>query len=165
MERTARLGLPTLVAGQAGKEITHNEALVLLDALVVGAVEQVGGNEPPTSPDVGRCWIVGGSPTGAWAGQLHAFACWTEGGWRFVAATEGMTAVMRGTGVPVRYRDGAWRVGEVVAERLVVGGQAVVGARQPAIPDPIGGATTDAEARAGLAAVLATLRAHGLIAA
>lgn len=164
MERTARLGLPTLVAGQAGKEITHNEALVLLDVLVGGVVDEVGGNDPPPSPGVGRCWIAGAAPTGAWAGHAGALACWTEGGWRFVAPTDGMNVALRGTGAPVRYRGGAWRVGEVVAERLVIGDEAVVGPRRPAIPDPTGGAAADVEARAALAAVLTALRAHGLIA-
>ena len=151
MERTARLGLPTLVAGQAGKEVTHNEALVLLDALVGGVVDAVGVDAPPASAEVGRCWIVGATPTGAWAGQAGAVACRTEGGWRFVPAAEGFSLVLRGTGVPVRYRDGAWHLGEFTAPR-------------PAIADPAGGTTVDAEARAGLAAVLGAMRAHGLIA-
>ena len=152
MERTSRLGLPTLVPGQAGKEVTHNEALVLLDALVGGVVDAVGLDAPPTSPAVGRCWVVGASPTGSWAGQAHALACWIEGGWRFVAPAEGLALVARGTGTPIRYRDGAWRTGEVA------------GARRPAIADPAGGGTVDVEARAALAAVLGALRAHGLIA-
>lgn len=164
MERTARLGLPTLVAGQAGKEITHNEALVLMDLLVGGVADEVGRNEPPVSPGVGRCWIVGAVPTGAWAGRPDALACWTEGGWRFVDPAEGLTVALRSTGVPVRYHDGAWRVGEVAAERLIVGGEGVVGARCPPIPDPSSGAAVDVEARAALVAVLSALRAHGLIA-
>jgi hypothetical protein len=35
---SARLALPLLAAGQAGKEVTHNEALTRLDMLVQPAV-------------------------------------------------------------------------------------------------------------------------------
>lgn len=163
MERTARLGLPTLVAGQAGKEITHNEALVLIDLLIGGVVEAIGVDVPPQDPAVGRCWIVGASPVDAWTGRAGALACWTEGGWRFVAAREGVALSVRGTGVPVRHREGAWRTGEVVAERVVVAGDAVLGARRPAIAAPSGGTVVDGEARAALGAALDAMRAHGLI--
>jgi hypothetical protein len=40
----------------------------------------------------------------------------------------------------------------------------VVGARESAIASPSGGANVDPEARAAIAAMLAALRAHGLIA-
>lgn len=165
MERTEHLGLPLLAGGQAGKELTHNEALVLLDALIGGAVDGVGVDTPPVDAAVGRCWVVGAVPSGAWIGQAGAVACRTAGGWRFVPPSEGLALVIRGTGVPVRYHDGAWRTGEIVAERVVVGGKPVLGAQRPAIADPAGGATVDAEARAALSVVLAALRAHGLIAA
>lgn len=164
MERTARLGLPTLVAGQAGKEITHNEALMLIDVLIGGVVEAVGDDAPPPEPTVGRCWIAGVEPVAAWTGRAGVLACWTEGGWRFVAPTEGVALVVRGTGLPVRYRDGAWRTGEIVAERVVVAGKAVLGPQRPAIPAPAGGTAVDSEARAALSAVLDAMKAHGLIA-
>jgi hypothetical protein len=32
--------------------------------------QQIGLNTPPASPVDGACWIVGTSPTGAWAGQV-----------------------------------------------------------------------------------------------
>lgn len=36
--QTARYQLPFLAVGQAQKEITHNEALVLLDALISATI-------------------------------------------------------------------------------------------------------------------------------
>jgi HK97 family phage major capsid protein len=50
------------------------------------------------------------------------------------------------------------------ADRLLVGGQQVVGARGAAIPAPTGGSTIDAEARSAIGNILAALRNHGLIA-
>jgi hypothetical protein len=44
-----------------------------------------------------------------------------------------------------------------------VGGQQVVGSQAAAIASPSGGATVDAEARTAIDAILAALRAHGLI--
>jgi hypothetical protein len=52
----------------------------------------------------------------------------------------------------------------VLGSGLVVSGDQVVGARQAAVPDPIGGLTVDVECRSSLQLVLAALRAHGLIA-
>lgn len=165
MERTGQLGLPMLVGGQAGKEVTHNEALLLLDALIGGVVDAVGVDAPPETPTAGRCWIVGAAPTGAWAGQAQAVACRTDGGWRFVPASEGLALALRGTGVPVRYREGAWRVGELVAERVMVGDAQVLGSRQAGIGEPAGGSVIDVEARTAIGAMLRALRAHGLIGA
>lgn len=164
-ETTIRLGLPLLQVGQAQKEASHNEALTLLDVAVQPAVEAVGLDTPPAAPAIGACWIVGASPGGAWAGQAQALAGWVAGGWRFVAAREGMTAWSRADGAIARFGGGGWVVGTLAGSRVVIAGNAVVGARQPAIAAPSGGATNDVEGRAATAAILAALRAHGLIAA
>jgi hypothetical protein len=163
-DTSARLGLPYLHAGQAQKELWHNEALALLDLAVWPAVQAVGLAVPPADPAEGQAWIVGAGATGAWAGQADALAGWTGGGWRFVPAVEGAGVWVAGAGVAARYAGGAWRVGDVHAARVVVDGVPVLGARQAAIAAPAGGATVDAEARAAVAKVLAALRAHGLVA-
>lgn len=67
-------------------------------------------------------------------------------------------------GVTARFVDGDWVLGEEACAHLVIGGDRVVGGRQAAIAGPTGGAVIDAESRATLAAILAALRAHGLIA-
>ncbi|MFX4817188.1 DUF2793 domain-containing protein, partial [Acinetobacter baumannii] len=58
-ETTSRLALPLLAAGQAQKEMFHNEALALIDLALAAAVESVGLNTPPATPEDGQCWIVG----------------------------------------------------------------------------------------------------------
>lgn len=52
----------------------------------------------------------------------------------------------------------------VVADGVVVSGNQVVGARGAAVADPSGGVTVDLPCRAAVLAILARLRAHGLIA-
>jgi hypothetical protein len=161
---TARLALPLLHAGQAQKEMSHNEALTLLDLAVHPCVIAAGTEMPPNDPVPGDAWILGAEPQGAWTGHGGAIAGWTAGGWRFLEPFEGMQAWVAEPRLPARFVEGSWRLGDVRAARLTIGGVQVVGARQPAIAAPSGGATVDGEARAVLGRVLAALRTHGLIA-
>lgn len=119
---TPRLGLPYLAAGQAQKELTHNEALVLADAMVCASVVGVAVDAPPASPAPGQCWIVGAAPTKEWAGQAGALAVWTSGGWRFVPPCDGFVAWVPGERLWVVRDGGSWRKGELRGERLIIGG-------------------------------------------
>ena len=161
---TARLALPLLQAGQAQKEMTHNEALTQIDMLVHPLVESAGVEMPPASPARGQSWIVGAAPTGAWTGQAHAIAGWTDGGWRFVAPVEGMAAQVRDRGHPMTFDGSIWTDAAVRADGYYQGGVRIIGGRGAAISEPFGGAIIDAECRATVGALLATMRAHGLIA-
>ena len=165
MSETARWALPLLAAGQAQKEMGHNEALAAVDLLLSPSVMAVGLNTPPVAPTPGQGWIVGTAPTGAWSGKARALAGWTAGGWRFAAPCEGMTAWNTADGAPATYLSGEWRLGRVSAGELGIGGQRGGGARGRAIAAAAGGAVVDVEARAALAQVVASLVAHGLIAA
>jgi hypothetical protein len=165
MGLTDRLKLPLLAVAQAQKEVTHNEALALIDMYLQPNVESVGLNTAPASPIPGQCWIVGSAPTGAWVGQGNAIAAWTGGGWRFATATEGMQFWSRADNCSVRKTSFAWVIGQLTAATLSVAGQQVVGTRQAAVAGPSGGATIDSEARAAINALLTALRTHGLIAA
>jgi hypothetical protein len=162
-ENTTRLALPLLAPGQAQKEITHNEALALIDLALQASVETVGATVPPADPTEGAAWILGAAPTGDWAGRAGAIAGWTGGGWRFVAPREGMAAWSRADAATARYHEGVWEIGTVRADRVLIDGFPVLGPRRPGIADPTGGAVIDDVARATLAELLTTLRAHGLI--
>jgi len=164
MSGTARLQLPFLSAGQAQKEMAHNEALQALDFLVAGAVEEEPRDDPPTAPVVGDCYIVSEAPSGAWAGKPQAVAGYTEGGWRFISPTEGMSLWVKSVAAWAIYRAGDWETGALRGSRLVIDGNQVVSARAAAIAAPAGGATIDGEARTAIDLMLAALRHHGLIA-
>jgi len=151
MQTTPRLGLMTLISGQAQKETSVNEALHLLDAIVAGAVEELARADPPVTPIVGAAYVVGSQATGEWAGREGALAAFTPGGWRYIAPTDGLTVLEKATGTTLRYRSGAW--------------EQILGTPQPSIPEVAGGTNTDAESRAAISAILSVLRAHGLIAA
>lgn len=164
-ETSARLALPYLATGQAQKEATHNESLALLDIAVQAVVAAVGVDEPPEAPVSGQCFIIGAAPSGAWVGHAQALAGWTGGGWRFVAAFDGLEVFDGATGRQLRFDGSAWVVPALDAATVRVDGNVVVGSRQPAVSLPAGGGVIDAEARAAIAALIARLEAHGLIAA
>jgi uncharacterized protein DUF2793 len=163
MSSTPRLGLPFLSAGQAQKEIFHNEALQTLDVLVAAAVEEPPRATPPPSPAIGSCYIVATAATDEWAGQSQAVAAFTSAGWRFVAPQEGTACYVRSTACWAVYRANAWEVGQVRGSSLVLAGQQVVGGRLAAIPGASGGAVVDSEARAAIDQILTAMRQHGLI--
>jgi hypothetical protein len=163
-DSSSRFALPFLQPGQAQKEIFHNEALMAVDALLHPVAQALGDADPPSSPTSGQCWIVGDSPTAAWAGHGGELAAWGEGGWRFIAPSEGMLVWLADAQLWARRDGGGWVSGDIPALSISIGGVQVVGAQQAAIGDPSGGGTIDAEARAALAALLVAARTHGLIA-
>ena len=162
-EASPRLGLPFLQPGQAQKELYHNEALVLLDALVQPVVETIGDDSPPGSPQPGLSWVVGEDPTGAWVGRAGAIATWTAGGWRFTAPIEGMAVWIAGASTGARRTGGAWIRGILAGTEVRIAGTKVLGERQPAIANPQSGTTIDAASRSAISAILMVLRKHGLI--
>lgn len=144
MPTTPRLALPLLAVSQAQKEVTHNEALTLLDALLHAAVEAGPLAAPPASPVTGQCWLVDAVPSGAWAGKGHAIAIWTAGGWRFAPPREGVTVVRLTDNMRLRFDGAAWVP------------PATVGM-------PAGGAIIDSEARSAISTLILSLAAQGLL--
>ncbi|RMF70610.1 MAG: DUF2793 domain-containing protein [Alphaproteobacteria bacterium] len=164
MTTTPRLLLPHILTNQAQKEITHNEALNRIDALLLPAVESMDILSPPAAPAEGALYVVPAGATDGFAGQDGNFAHFIAGAWQFFAPPEGAQVFVKDRGVPALYRNGGWTIGDLQADRLVIAGSQVVGARQAAIADPAGGTTVDSEARQAITAILGALRAHGLIA-
>ena len=69
MDTTPNLTLPYIMAAQAQKHVTHNEAIRALDALVQTRRARPRPGRPAGAPADGDRYIVAASPTGAWAGQ------------------------------------------------------------------------------------------------
>lgn len=150
-ERTALYRLPMLVSGQGQKDITHNEALLLIDLLVHACAEGMNVPAPPSSPEIGQSWLVPAEASGDWTGQENTLAAWTGGGWRYIFPCEGMRVFVRdGTG-NVQYRSGGWQ--KLPAESA------------PALPVavPEGGGNVDVEARQAIATIIARMHDLGLV--
>ena len=75
-----------------------------------------------------------------------------------------MALYERTSGNCAAFRNGSWEVGSLRGTSVLIGGQQVVGARAAAIDSPGGGSVVDVEGRSAIAAILAALREHGLIA-
>lgn len=164
MSTTPRLNAPYILSNQTQKEITHNLALNILDALVQPVAKDRDLSAPPGSPAEGDVWIVGAGASGAWSGQEKKLAQFIGGAWGFYAPAAGYRVYIEDEGLDGVYDGADWQVGVSVVTAVKVGGNQVVGSRQAAIPDAAGGSAVDAEARTALNALLAACRSHGLIA-
>lgn len=107
MSTTPKLALRYIVASQAQKEITHNEALNDLDVLVQPIVASRSLSAPPSSPSEGDAYIVGASPTGAWSGHAGEIALYFSG-WRFKVPEEGWRFYVTAEDAEARFKNGAW---------------------------------------------------------
>lgn len=92
MSDTPRLGLPLLAAGQAQKHVTHNDALMRLDALVHLVVASRTQTVPPASPAETAAYIVPAGGSGVFAGRQDHLAIFEDGGWSFLAPRAGWQA-------------------------------------------------------------------------
>ena len=91
-DQTPNLKLPYIMAAQAQKHVTHNEAIRALDAIVQLAVISRAIAQPPASPVNGQRYIVAASASGVWAGQNGKIAAFQDGAWIFLAPSAGWVA-------------------------------------------------------------------------
>jgi hypothetical protein len=91
---TPKLLLPELIVGQAGKELTHNQALAVLDQIAQANVVSRALATPPVSPANGAMYIVAAASTGAWTGKTNQLAYWltTVAAWSFAVPAAGWQA-------------------------------------------------------------------------
>src|SRR5262249_35420654 len=81
-----------LAAAQAQKHVTHNEALLKLDALLFARLLDRDLAAPPASPADGDTYLVHAGATGDWSGHDGAIAYAVDGAWRFYAPFTGLAA-------------------------------------------------------------------------
>lgn len=91
-ETTAHLALPFIMAAQAQKHVTHNEALRLLDGIVQLSVLDRDLIDPPASPAEGDRYIPASGATGAWVGWDGSIAYWIDGAWMRIMPAPGWLA-------------------------------------------------------------------------
>lgn len=108
MNDTPNLRLPYILAAQAQKHVTHNEAIRALDAIVQLSVVDRDLGAPPGAPDDGDRYIVAASPSGAWSGQAGKIAAYQDGAWAYYAPEEGWIAWVADEDVIVVWNGSAW---------------------------------------------------------
>jgi hypothetical protein len=141
---TAHLSLPLLIPGQAQKEFFVNQALAILDGLYARVVS-ASLSSPPATAAEGQCYRINADASQEWQGRSDQIAMRIGDGWHFVTPREGMAVFDETAGQSLVFRAG-W--------------QSAV-----APPAPTGGPTVDAEARAAIAQLIASLQAVGVLAA
>ncbi|MDZ4136112.1 MAG: DUF2793 domain-containing protein, partial [Paracoccaceae bacterium] len=112
---TTHLLLPYILASQAQKHVTHNEALRLLDAMVQLSVLDRTRTAPPASPTDGDRHIVASGATGLWVGWDLNVAFWVDGVWMRLVPRPGWLAWIADEAAFVVWNGSAWDlVGEPV---------------------------------------------------
>ncbi|MGM0583797.1 MAG: DUF2793 domain-containing protein [Pseudomonadota bacterium] len=91
-DATTHLQLPWLLASQAQKHVTHNEALRLLDGLVQLAVLDRDRTAPPASPSDGDRHVAAAGATGDWTGWEGSVAYYVDGAWMRLVPRPGWLA-------------------------------------------------------------------------
>src|SRR5688572_10642008 len=108
MANSTQLAMPYLEAAQAQKHVTHNEALRVLDAVVMLAALDRDLAAPPGSPADGDRYLVAPSSSGAWSGQDGKIAAWQDGAWSFHAPSEGWRLWLADEGILLVFDGASW---------------------------------------------------------
>ena len=108
MADTTQLAMPFIEAAQAQKHVTHNEALRVLDAVVMLAVEDRDLAVPPVSPAEGDRYLVASGASGAWAGQDGKIAARQDGAWAFASPREGWRLWVADEDILLVFDGAAW---------------------------------------------------------
>ncbi|MDX9690348.1 MAG: DUF2793 domain-containing protein [Proteobacteria bacterium] len=107
MTTSPKLGLAYIVASQAQKEVTHNEALNDLDTLCQLSVKDRHLTTSPASPEEGDAYIVPSGATGDWSGHEGAIACYYSG-WVFKTPKAGFIAFVQDEAKFVAFNGTSW---------------------------------------------------------
>lgn len=111
---TTSLGLPEMPANSVQPSVPYNTAMRLIDALLHLSPETVL-NTPPSvvAGDIGKTWIIGTSPTGAWSGRANQIAiliglAGSTPNWLYQAPREGFAAFDRALNAFRDFDGSAW---------------------------------------------------------
>ena len=121
-DATTHLLLPYILAAQAQKHVTHNEALRLLDGLVQLSALDRDLTAPPGSPSDGDRYIVASGATGDWAGWDLNVALFTDGAWLRLPPRTGWRAWVEDEGLLLVYDGSGWVGTARMRGRLVLNG-------------------------------------------
>jgi hypothetical protein len=108
VEETSNLLLPYILAAQAQKHVTHNEALRKLDALVQISIVDRDLSMPPATPAEGARYIVAASPAGEWAGRAGRIAAWQDGAWTIYEPRKGWLVWIEDEGTIAAWNGAEW---------------------------------------------------------
>ncbi len=106
-DRTTNLEMPFIMPSQAQKHVTHNEALLLLDAIIQLAIVEERGS-PPGNPEPGDRFLIAAGASGPWAGRTGRIAIRQDGSWAYVTPKAGWRAWFKASGKLKIFDGAAW---------------------------------------------------------
>ena len=105
---TAKLSLPEIAHYQASKEVTHNEALWMLDWFVPRTVKDRDLSTPPGSPSTSDAYLVATGGTDEWNGHDGEIAHYWAEQWNFYTVWEGLTIWVEDENLSSTYTGATW---------------------------------------------------------
>jgi len=114
---TPRLSLPYMSSSQSQKEVTHNEGLNNLDALLQVAIESMALTSPPTGVE-GNLYIIATGATGTWVSKDNYLVQYIGSAWAYYTPFEGMRVWDKNTSMAMVYKNSAWEA-EITANSKI----------------------------------------------
>ena len=109
MANTPHLTITLLEQAQAQKEVTVNEALFRIDAVLNSGANDKDLTTPPANPAAGDVYIIPASATGVWAGKTGQVAYFDQI-WRFILPNPGLMLWVTDEAKHYIYNGGVWNV-------------------------------------------------------
>lgn len=109
MATTPHLTITLLEQAQAQKEVTVNEALFRIDAVLNSGANDKDLTTPPANPAAGDVYIIPASATGVWAGKTGQVAYFDQI-WRFILPNAGLMLWVIDEAKHYIYNGGVWNV-------------------------------------------------------
>ncbi len=122
MTETNNLAITHVAQNQSQKEVTVNAAIDRIDAILNrGAIDR-GLDTPAVGPASGDLYILGASPTGAWAGHANDIAYYLNSTWYFINPQEGLTIWVNDEDALYTWTGAAWAVaGGIIQNASLLG--------------------------------------------
>lgn len=108
---TPNLGLPVVPNGSNNITLAFNQLAQIVDAFVPLVAQTMTLSAPPATVegDAGKRWIIGASPTGAWAGAAGKVAlCTGAGTWTILNPPQFIKAWVVDIAAERRLVAGSW---------------------------------------------------------
>ena len=109
METTQKHNLPYIMAAQAQKHVTHNEALRTIDSIIHIAVLSRTASSPPTSPQASDGYLIPSGATGVWSDKENTVQVWEDEAWATHVPQDGWAIWVRDENKFIIFDDGQFQ--------------------------------------------------------
>jgi hypothetical protein len=120
MANSPFLDFTLLTEGQYQKEITVNNALIILELIAAGGVIDRDLTAPPGSESEGDAYLVADSATGDWSGHDGKIAIYLNGGYFLVVPVAGLRLYVQDENVMLAYNGTSWQTLEITTQMFPI---------------------------------------------